>query len=518
MNSKIKKVLPVVAISAATSVLSLLGFSAWQNHKYAGMQDANTVPFNYASFKDNVNAGGPVDFTAAAESATPAVVHIKTVTKARRRANNIPQQSNPFGDLFGDDDPFSGFFGGPRQQQPQDQRASGSGVLISQDGYIVTNNHVVDGADELKVTLANKKTYTAKVIGTDANSDLAVIKIDGSNFPYLVYGNSDAVKVGQWVLAIGYPLNLDATVTAGIVSAKSRSIGLNKGKAPVDSYIQTDAAVNPGNSGGALVNTNGELIGINSAIASPTGSYAGYSYAIPVNIVKKTITDLIKYGAVQRGYLGLQYLSGDPDEATRKAENIPANFDGVFISDVQNDGAAKAAGIQKGDIITKIDGVAVISGADMTGIVASHKPGDKLNIAYQRAGKNYNTVVTLKNSIGNYAAVSKPSGLESLGAELLTIDANTAKQNHVSGGVQVKQLKAGALKNAKVDVGFIITSINGNTINTLSDLKKAIANATGLVKLEGVYPGNEYLYGYPLRLSSIGDSGTGNNGDDEDDQ
>src|SRR5581483_7730371 len=236
-------------------------------------------------------------------------------------------------DLFGDDDPFSDFFGGPRTSIIPEQRASGSGVLISGDGYIVTNNHVVEDADEITVTTANRKTYKGTVIATDKNTDLAVIKIDGTNFPYLVYGNSDDVKLGQWVLAIGYPLNLDVTVTAGIVSAKARSIGINKGDHPLESFIQTDAAVNPGNSGGALINTAGELIGINSAIASPTGSYAGYSYAIPVNIVKKIVNDLMKYGTVQRAYMGISYPPDDLPEEKKKELGVKDGT-GVFVNGV----------------------------------------------------------------------------------------------------------------------------------------------------------------------------------------
>ncbi|MDE3252704.1 MAG: trypsin-like peptidase domain-containing protein, partial [Bacteroidota bacterium] len=291
---KLKNILAIVAISASTAILSVWGYGRYMEYQTAGIQDPGKVPVNYAGFFGNNNNSSPVvDFTPAATSATPAVVHIKTKTKARQVSNNSQQRfRNPFSDLFGDD--LGGFFGGGPRMIPE-QRASGSGVIITDDGYIVTNNHVVDGADEINVTLANKKSYKAKVIGTDPSSDLAVIKIDGKGLPYMVYGNSDEAKLGQWVLAIGYPLSLDVTVTAGIISAKSRSIGINdrQSKTAIESFIQTDAAVNPGNSGGALVNTNGELIGINSAIASPTGSYAGYSYAIPVNIVKKVVTDIV---------------------------------------------------------------------------------------------------------------------------------------------------------------------------------------------------------------------------------
>ena len=270
---KLKSILLVVAISATTAVLSVWSYGKLVERQHAGIQEPGKIPVNYAGYFGNgTTPTGPVDFTSAATAATPAVVHIKTRTKAKQVTNNLPKRKNPFSDFFGDDDPFSEFFSGPRVQTIPEQRASGSGVFISEDGYIVTNNHVVDGADELTVTLANKKTYKATVVGTDPNSDLAVIKVEGKEFPYIIYGNSDDSRLGQWVLAIGYPLNLDVTVTAGIISAKSRSIGINRGDMPIESFIQTDAAVNPGNSGGALINTTGELIGINSAIASPTGS------------------------------------------------------------------------------------------------------------------------------------------------------------------------------------------------------------------------------------------------------
>jgi serine protease Do len=308
-------------------------------------------------------------------------VHIKTKTKARQVSNNSRQRySNPFADLFGDD--MGDVFGGPRIIP--EQRASGSGVLITDDGYIVTNNHVVDGADEINVTLANKKSYKATVVGSDASSDLAVIKVEAKGLPYLVYGNSDDAKLGQWVLAIGYPLNLDVTVTAGIVSAKSRSIGINdrQSNAAIESFIQTDAAVNPGNSGGALINTNGELIGINSAIASPTGSYAGYSYAIPVNIVKKIVTDIVKFGAVQRAYIGIQYPRENLTEEQKKelGTGYKEGEPGVFITDVPTDGAAAAAGLKKGDVVTKVNGVTVLSGPELQEQVTRFKPGDKISL------------------------------------------------------------------------------------------------------------------------------------------
>ncbi|HEX8461469.1 MAG TPA: trypsin-like peptidase domain-containing protein, partial [Segetibacter sp.] len=296
---KLKNVLLVVLISSATALTSVWGFNRWEASQTAGQQQPGKLPVNYAGFFDGEKAAGSLDFTAASMSATPAVVHIKTKTKARQATNNLPRGRNPFSDLFGDD--FGDMFGGPQSRTIPEQRASGSGVLISEDGYIVTNNHVIDGADDINITLNNKRSYKATLVGTDPSSDIAVLKIDGKAFPYLVYGNSDDVKLGQWVLAVGYPLTLDVTVTAGIISAKARSIGINRrqSESPIESFLQTDAAVNPGNSGGALINTEGQLIGINSAIASPTGSYAGYSYAVPVNIVKKVVNDLMKFGTVQ---------------------------------------------------------------------------------------------------------------------------------------------------------------------------------------------------------------------------
>ncbi len=308
---KTKQVLFTIAISALTALGVIAGYGKFvKNNNTYGGQENGVVPSNYrfAGLTGNQVPTGAVDFTEPSAAALPTVVHIKTKTNAKQISNNLPKSQmpkNPFSDFFGDD-MFDQFFGNRLNIIPE-QKASGSGVIISEDGYIVTNNHVVENADELTVTLNNKKTYTAKVVGTDPAYDLAVIKIDATSLPFLIYGNSDDVRIGQWVLAIGYPLNLETTVTAGIVSAKARSLGLNKGtknNSAVESFIQTDAAVNMGNSGGALINTSGQLIGINSAIASPTGYYSGYSYAIPVNITKKVVDDLIKYGTVHRAYLG----------------------------------------------------------------------------------------------------------------------------------------------------------------------------------------------------------------------
>jgi len=335
-----KQIVAVVLISASTALATMWGYNHFNSGKtYFYSTDSGKVPANYAKFFEGKykDAGGPGDFVEAASAAIPATVHIKTKT-VRTVSNNLPKH-NPFSDLFGIDP--DDFFGNGNGMRSMPEMASGSGVIISNDGFIVTNNHVVDGADEVTVTLSNRRSFKARVVGADPSSDLAVVKIDAQNLPFLLYGNSDEVKVGQWVLAVGYPLTLETTVTAGIVSAKGRTLDINRrqSQSPVESFIQTDAAVNPGNSGGPLINPEGQLIGINSAIASPTGSYAGYSFTIPVNIVKKVVNDIIKFGTSQRAYLGIQYPRDDLSEDQKK-ENGIKDGDGVYVWELSPDGAA----------------------------------------------------------------------------------------------------------------------------------------------------------------------------------
>jgi len=509
---KLKSILLVVAISASTAILSVWGYGRWMENHYDLSQAPGKLPVNYAGFfGDKGNSGGPVDFTAAATSATPAVVHIKTKTKAHQVTNNLPKQSNPFSQLFGDNDPFAQFFSGPQIQTIPEQRASGSGVLISDDGYIVTNNHVIEDADEITITTTDRKTYKGVVVGADPNTDLAVLKIQGNNFPYLIYGNSDEARLGQWVLAIGYPLTLDVTVTAGIISAKARSLGLNRGDHPIESFIQTDAAVNPGNSGGALINTDGQLIGINSAIASPTGSYAGYSYAIPVNIVKKIVNDLIKFGAVQRAYIGVEYPRDNATDEEKKAQGI-IDGQGVFVTSVLDGSAAKIAGLQKGDFITKLNGVSVNSGAELQEQIAGYKPGDKVSLTYVRNGKETTTDIILKNNAGNTNVVKAQTLMDKIGGQLDNLDAATAKKNNIAGGVVVKKIGDGPLKNTRMQEGFVITSVNGQTIKNLDDLTTVLNSAHGTVQLNGFYPGYDGNYGYPLNLDGDDTDGGNDNG------
>lgn len=507
---KFKNILLIIGISASTTVLSIWGMNKWASRNNNFVQEPGKVPVNYASFYEGGEKrdDGLIDFTAAAAAATPAVVHIKTKIKSRTVSGGDTQRRNPFADIFGDDI-FGDMFGNRGPQVIPEQRASGSGVILTDDGYIVTNNHVIENADEINVTLNNKQSYKAELVGTDPSSDIAVLKINGKNLPYMLFGNSDDVKLGQWVLAIGYPLTLDVTVTAGIVSAKARTLGINsrKSQTPVESFIQTDAAVNQGNSGGALVDTDGKLIGINSAIASPTGSYAGYSYAIPVNIVKKIVGDLKKFGAVQRAYLGVSYVAEGLDEEKRKELGIP-DGDGVFVNDVANDGAAKDGGLKKGDVITAINGIKVNTSSEMIEQIANYKPGDKISVSYKRAGNEITSNITLKNKSGNYDIVKNAGAAslnEKLGGELETYDQKKAAAINIEGGVLVKKINGGPLKMSKMQEGFVITGVNGVAVRSLEELKTALNRVQGIIRLEGMYPPYEAVYGYPLNLGAIDD-------------
>lgn len=479
---------------------SVWGYNQFTQH-HAAFAQTQGMPANYAGFFDKSTSGDPVDFSKAANASVQSVVHIKTKIPAKKVSNDLPRNR---GNL---DDWFNQFFDFGPTVIPE-QRASGSGVIISEDGYIVTNNHVISDGDkgiasEITVTLHNRKTYKARVIGSDPNYDLAVLKIDGKNLPFMLYGNSDDVQLGQWVLAVGYPLSLETTVTAGIISAKGRTIGINsrQGQSPVESFIQTDAAVNQGNSGGALVNTSGQLIGINSAILAPSGTYAGYSFAIPVNLVKKVVSDIIQYGNVQRGYLGVSYPTQELSDEQMKQLGIKEDEEGVYVSAVAPDGAAQAAGIKRGDLITKINGNDVASGLEMSSALANFKPGDKVNVTYTRKGSEFNTAVVLRKSPGNYEKVVSDDIEGQVGAELETLDSKKAEQYGIDGGVVVKSIKKGGpISKTRMEEGFIITRVNGIDVKNVEELGKALYSARGTVKVEGMYPGSD-MYTYPLNLS-----------------
>jgi len=459
-------------------------------------QGSNNTLSTHTSYTGNISTT-PVDFEKAATAAVPSVVHIKTVTKFKEVAGKS-QQQNPFGDEGNEF--FKKFFGdNGGQQQQQDQRASGSGVIVSTDGYIVTNNHVVDGATDIVVTLNDRKNYKAKVIGTDANTDLALIKIDGHGLAAMPMGNSDDARLGQWVLAIGYPLNLDVTVTEGIISAKSRNIGINRqGAAPVESFIQTDAAVNPGSSGGALINTSGELIGINAAIASPTGSYAGYAYSIPSNLVKKVIEDIMKFVSVQRGYLGISMAPEQLDDAKKKELGINDDVNGVWIMEVDPSGAAAEAGLKKGDAIVKINGTSVSTTSQLAEQVARQKPGDQLEITFLRDGSEQTAQVTLKNKLGSFAS-QKSAAIESLGADFAAVSGEDATKIGIAGGVQVTNIRDGILSSqTNMRPGFVITKIGDQKIKSVDELKEALGNQSANFQIQGVYPGSNEVYYYGI--------------------
>ncbi|MDY4161399.1 MAG: trypsin-like peptidase domain-containing protein [Prevotella sp.] len=446
-------------------------------------------------------AGQPIDLTVAAEKALPCVVHIKYLQNSKVR--EVEVQSDPFGDMF---DPF-GFFG-QRQQTPQKRKvqtpkkeATGSGVLISSDGYIVTNNHVVEGADELTVTLNDNREFSARIIGTDKNTDLALIKVNATGLPAIKVISSDDIKVGEWVLAIGHPLNLRATVTAGIVSAKARSLGANG----VEAFIQTDAAINQGNSGGALVNANGELIGINAMLTSPTGSNIGYGFAIPTTIMNKVVADLKEYGTVQRGLIGIQgqdarsYIDSQKEQG--KEIDLGTN-EGIYVAKVVEDGAAADAGIEEGDVITAVDGQKVTKMAELQEILATKRPGDKVTLSYLHKKSKKTTSVVLKNEQGNTKVV-KDADLDILGAVIREVNESEKADLDIKYGLKVTKVNSGKFRERGIPVGFVIQTVNEETMKTLSDLNEVVKAANKskdpVLYIKGLYPsGKKEYFSVPL--------------------
>ncbi len=496
MNENMKKIVNVAtpAVCAVALVLSVVAINK--------TNAAN--PSTPSSVVSNMPAGQPVDLTYAAEKALPSVVYIKSVQNSKVQTI---EYSDPFEDFFSD--PFGGFFGrgqgngGKRQRQVQTPKraAAGSGVIISTDGYIVTNNHVVDGADELTVSLTDNKEYSARIIGTDKTTDLALIKIDGKNLPAIVIANSDNVRVGEWVLAVGNPLGLNNTVTAGIISAKARTLGANG----VESFIQTDAAINQGNSGGALVNTRGELVGINAMLYSQTGSNIGYGFAIPTTIMNKVVDDLKKYGNVQRAMIGIQGtdVKNYVDSEKEKEKEVDlGTMEGIYIAKVIEDGAAEAAGLKEGDVITAVDGQKVTKFGELQGILAKKRPGDKVNITYLRNKKSHATTATLKNEQGNTKVV-KNADLDVLGGTFRAITDAQKEQLNIGYGLEVLKINGGKLKDAGMPKGFIIQKVNDQSIKTIEDLQNAVKEASTskepVLYIQGMYPtGKKGYFAVPL--------------------
>ena len=425
------------------------------------------------------------------------MVHIKYVQNSKVR--EVEVDSNPFEDFF---NPF-GFFGNPggqggkqrRQVQTPKREASGSGVIISSDGYIVTNNHVVNGADELTVTLNDNREFSARIIGTDELSDLALIKIDGKNLPTLPIGDSDKIKVGEWVLAVGNPFNLTSTVTAGIVSAKARSLGANG----VESFIQTDAAINSGNSGGALVNTSGELVGINAMLYSQTGNYSGYGFAIPTTIMNKVVEDLKTYGTVQRAVIGItgSDVHNYIDEQKRKDNEVDLGTnDGIYVAGVQDGSAGEDAGLQTGDVIIAIDGKKVTKMAELQEFLANKRPGDNVKITYLRKKSKKTTDVMLKNSQGN-TKIMKEADMDVLGATSREVNDQEKRELEISYGLKVVNITGGVMKG-RINKGFIILNVNKKPMKSVSDLQKEVKAASKsdepVLQIKGIQPSGRIDY------------------------
>lgn len=503
MKNFVKYLVPSILGSAITLAVVLM--AGWNKPSGVVVHTGdNLVPSHNAVY--TVKEDGelvPLDFTGVSKEVMKAVVHVNSIRTVEVR--------NPFGrggsspmDQF-----FRYFYGDPRdqdrqqEQEPQEfrQQGTGSGVIISKDGYIVTNNHVIEGADEIEVTLHDNNTYKARVIGADPSTDLALLQIKADDLPSLAIGNSNSVEVGQWVLAIGNPFNLDATVTAGIVSAKGRNINIINDRSAIEAFIQTDAAINRGNSGGALVNLRGELIGINTAIASPTGTYAGYGFAIPTSIVQKVVEDFMEYGMVQRAYLGVMIRDINRPLADEKGLKI---VEGAYIDSVTENSAAGKAGIENGDVIVSIDDNPIRKSADVLEKVGVHRPGDEITVTVNRNGREIDYTVQLANLEGTAKVVAREEAdvFQQLGATFETVDEKEAEKLGIDGGVKIKEIRSGIIRNeTDIEEGFIITGINNQKVESKDDLEKIINRSKGGVLLEGHYedyPGKIYVaFGLP---------------------
>ncbi len=480
----------LVFASFLGAVLAIGGMKYFVNapEPIVNQQDNSLGHFtSYFEDKDFTVPDG-LNFVYAAEVSTPTVVHIRSTYEGKRYNN----QMDDFWEFFGHRQPNNNERRGP------ESRGFGSGVIISEDGYIITNNHVIDHAGEIQVTLADKRDYDAKLIGTDPNTDLALLKIEERQLPYINIGDSDQLRIGEWVLAVGNPFaqgtpyDLTSTVTAGIVSAKARNINILGGRNyGIESFIQTDAAVNPGNSGGALVNLKGELIGINTAIATPSRTFAGYSFAIPSSLVKKVINDLKEYGVVQRALLGVQIRDVTADFAEERGiEEIR----GVYISNVGAGSAAEEAGLEAGDVITNISGTAVNTTAELQELVARNSPGDQISVTYKRDGRSYTTEAILKNLQGDTGILTFDSTNSFDGAVFKDAEDKALSQLELRAGVVIFKVGAGKWKDAGIKPGFIITQVNKTSVESVDQVLEILRNRRGGNLIEGVYPNGEERY------------------------
>lgn len=489
---KVKLFLAIALSSVLTSFLALFLYAQIYNNPRPSASENSSLSYNpndsqAVRFASNTNSVNNInfDFSRAAELTVNNVVHVKSTSEKMR-------SSSPF------DDPFFHFFWGGqnnRKRSPEKVSGYGSGVIITKDGYIVTNNHVIEDATEIEITLNNKKTYIAEIVGTDPSTDIALIKIDADNLNSMTFGNSDFVKVGEWVLAVGNPFNLRSTVTSGIVSAKARDVNL-LGRNGLEAFIQTDAAVNPGNSGGALVNLNGDLIGINTAISTRTGYFDGYSFAVPSNIVKKVVEDLLEYGMVQRAFLGVQISDLDKDIVERLDIDV-SEFEGVYISRVMEDGGAIDAGLEDGDIITKVDNIKIRKMSELRGFLGSKSPGDKVNVTVLRDGDEKTFEVELRNEEGNTKFVKPNEVFKIMDATFKPLDSKDKRSYGLNYGVKIVDIGSDSdLYEAGIRKGMIILEIERKKIDDVKELKRLIKRYRGrpvLIEILDTYGNVEYL-------------------------
>lgn len=499
-NTKRKRVWKQYLFSALIALAVSYGvieFNEQSTKESTGVTVVDSVPGKHVLYTaDNEGNIKPLDFTETSKKVLDAVVHIKSTQSGASYGNQgTPEIPDPFKEFFGDMFKRQS----PEGMQSQPRVGTGSGVIINDKGYIVTNNHVIDNADEVEVTLYNNRSYKATVIGTDPTTDLALLQINADNLKIMSLVNSDDVEVGEWVLAVGNPMGLNSTVTAGIVSAKARSIQINTDKFAVESFIQTDAAINPGNSGGALVNLDGNLVGINTAIASRTGTYTGYGFAVPSNIVTKVVEDLLKYGNVQRGMLGVSIRTMDGNLAKEKDVDFTK---GVWVEQVVEDSGADLAGVESGDIIISVNGKETNTSPRLQEIIAGKRPGDKVILTVNRNGKEKELEVVLKNSEGGTDIIKKEvkEVFNLLGADFENLNKDLAKKLELDGGVQVSKLYPGKIKKeTQMREGFIITHIDGKRIKDVEDVVTSLEGKKGGVMIEGIYEdGSKYYYAFGL--------------------
>jgi len=479
---KAKKIIGVALIAIIGGLVAVFVYSKviGEKEKLVPVREVQRIQFAkmQEDFDDN-----QFNFTYAAEKTIHTVVHVKTQSQRERYYRN----------------PLHDFFYGDRYTEPQPVLGFGSGVIVSIDGYIVTNNHVIENSDYIEVVLNDRRSYEAELVGADPSTDVALLKIDEKNLPYISYGNSDDLKIGEWVLAVGNPYNMTSTVTAGIVSAKARNLNILTDQFPIESYIQTDAAVNRGNSGGALVNTRGELVGINSAIQSPTGAYSGNSFAIPVNIVKKIVADIIEFGEVQRAILGVTI-----EEVTAKLaeEKKLDEIEGVYINGMREDGAAKDAGIEVGDVIIKINDIYVNQVPELQEQISKFRPNDKVNVTIKRRNNLKQFKVTLRNMQGDTRIIRSDEIISVLGAKFEELTDKNKRSLGIKHGLKIVDLESGKFKDGGIKKGFVITSIQGKPVDEIMDIQKIINSRKKGVdfEVEGLYPGGRYMYVYIIPM------------------